>query len=260
LGRCPSIQVSPTIHLENKTDGPATQHTHNLENTTDLLKKLENTPILPHFTLASLDISNLYTNIPVKETREIIASKLDNNNTDPQVKHELLNWYDTITNQNYFSNNGKILIQQEGLAMGALTCGIIAEFFLQHSEDTHLTHLSKKHNIAAYFPYVEDILLIYDTHHTDINNIQSDFNKIHPKMKFTAETESDNRLNFVDITIHRTPTNWVLSIHRKTTFTDTIIPYTTNHPAQHKYAAVRLLYRVIEEDFRDVKPLELKKY
>jgi hypothetical protein len=41
-------------------------NTHNLENTTDLLKKLENTPILPHFTLASLDISNLYTNIPVK--------------------------------------------------------------------------------------------------------------------------------------------------------------------------------------------------
>ena len=44
-------------------------NTHNLENTTDLLKKLENTPILPHFTLASLDISNLYTNILVKETR-----------------------------------------------------------------------------------------------------------------------------------------------------------------------------------------------
>jgi len=28
--------------------------------------------------------------------------------------------------------------------MGAPTSGIIAEFFLQHLEDTHLTHLSKK--------------------------------------------------------------------------------------------------------------------
>jgi hypothetical protein len=34
-------------------------NTHNLENTTDLLKKLEKTPLLPHFNLASLDISNL---------------------------------------------------------------------------------------------------------------------------------------------------------------------------------------------------------
>ena len=91
--------------------------------------------------------------------------------------------------------------------MGVPTSGIIAEFFLQHLEDTHLTHLSKKHKIAAYFPYVDDIVLIYDSHHTDISNIKNYFNKIHPNMKFTAETESNNRINYLDITIHRTPTN-----------------------------------------------------
>ena len=84
-------------------------------------------------------------------------------------------------------------------------------------------------------------MLIYDTHNTDIKNIQNDFNNIHPNMKFTAETEPDNRINFLDITIYRTPTNWVISIHRKPTFTDTIIPYTSNHPAQHKYGAIRFL-------------------
>jgi len=193
----------------------------------------------------------------VKETREIIAYNLNNNNIDPQAKQELLNWYGTITNQNYFSNNGKILIQQEGLAMGASTSGTIAEFFLQHLKDTHLTHLSKKHNIAAYFRYVDDILLIYDSHHTDINNIQSDLNKIHQNMKFTAEMESYNRINFLDITIHRTPTNWVISIHRKLTFTDAIIPYTLNHPAQHKYAAIRFLcnrlntYHLKDDEYKE---------
>ena len=60
--------------------------------------------------------------------------------------------------------------------MGAPTSGVIAEFFLQHLEDTHITHISKKHNIAAYFRYVDDILLIYDSHHTDTNNIANDFN------------------------------------------------------------------------------------
>lgn len=44
-------------------------NTHNLENTRDLIKKLENTLILPQFALASLDITNLYTNILVKETQ-----------------------------------------------------------------------------------------------------------------------------------------------------------------------------------------------
>jgi hypothetical protein len=36
--------------------------------------------------------------------------------------------------------------------------------------------------------------------------------------------------------------NWEISIYRKPTFTDSIIPYTSNHPSQHKYAAVRFLY------------------
>jgi hypothetical protein len=31
-------------------------------------------------------------------------------------------------------------------------------------------------------------------------------------------------------------------IHRKPTFTDTLIPYSSNHPTQHKYAAMRFLY------------------
>ena len=105
-----------------------------------------------------------------------------------------------------------------------------------------IKYVTLQKNVAHDFRYDLRILLIYDSHHTNINNIQSDFNKIHQNMKFTAEMESDNRINFLDTTIHRTPTNWVISIHRKPTFTDAIIPYTSNHPAQHKYAAVRFLY------------------
>jgi len=40
----------------------------NTENSKDPLHKLNDTPILPHFRLISLDITNLYTNISVTET------------------------------------------------------------------------------------------------------------------------------------------------------------------------------------------------
>jgi hypothetical protein len=106
-------------------------NTQNLENTRDLIRKLEDTPILPQFALASLDITKIYTNIPVKETREIIVNTLRKNQTDPPAERELLNWYDTITKQNYFSKKDKILIQQNGLAMGAPTSIKIAEFFFK---------------------------------------------------------------------------------------------------------------------------------
>jgi hypothetical protein len=66
-------------------------------------------------------------------------------------------------------------------------------------------------------------------------------NALHPNLKFTAELEHNNTINFLDATIHNTQGNIKISIYRKPTFTDTIIPYTSNHPSQHKYAAIRFL-------------------
>ena len=144
-----------------------------------MIKRLD-TSILPQFALASLDITNLYTNIPVAETRKIIAKNFKENQTDPQSQQELLKWYDTITRQNYFTNKGEILIQKDRLAMGTPTSGLIAEFFLQNLENTRLTALADEHRIIKYFRYVDDILLIYDSDHTDTQKILEDFNTVHP--------------------------------------------------------------------------------
>jgi len=91
-------------------------------------------------------------------------------------------------------------------------------------EHLHLARLSTKHKIINYFRYVDDILLIFDSKHTNIQTILDDFNAVQPRLNFTAEMESDNTINYLDITIHRTPTNRKTSIYRKPTFTDTIIP------------------------------------
>jgi len=78
----PSYKLAHLFTQKIKRMAPL-PNTHNLENTRDLIKKLENTLILNQFALASLDITNLYTNIPVKETREITANMLRKNLTDP---------------------------------------------------------------------------------------------------------------------------------------------------------------------------------
>jgi hypothetical protein len=61
-------------------------------------------------------------------------------------------------------------------------------------------------------------------------------------MKFTAEPESNNQIKFLDITIHKKTAKWTFSIYRKPSFTDSIIPYSSNHPPQHKHAAIRYLH------------------
>jgi hypothetical protein len=84
-----------------------------------------------------------------------------------------------------------------------------------------------------------NILLAFDPNHTNIQAVVQDFNAIHPNIQFTAETERDN---YLDISILRTPICMKTSIYRKPTFTDTIIPHTSNQPTQHKYATVKFLY------------------
>jgi hypothetical protein len=94
---------------------------------------------------------------------------------------------------------------------------------------------------------VDDILLILDSNHSNIQEILKDFNSIHPKLQLTAETvKEDHTLNFLDISIHRTPTSIKTTIFSKPTFTDNIIPFISNHPAHHKYATVKFVYNRLE--------------
>jgi hypothetical protein len=106
----------------------------------------------------------------------------------------------------------------------------------------HIPRLSEKHKLINYFRYVDEILLIFDTNKTNIKSILTDFNTLHSNLKFTAEIEQNNTISFLDTTIHRAQDSIKVSIYRKPTFIDTIIPYISNHPPQHKYAAVRFLY------------------
>jgi hypothetical protein len=184
----------------------------------------------------------MYSNIPITETKQILEDIMEHNLIDPQTKQELLNWYDIITKQNYFINNNNIVIQHDGFAMGAPSSSIVAEIFPQYVENTHLAYLAQKCRITNYFRYVDDILLSFNPNHTDIQAILTDFNSLHPKLHFTAEIEQNNTLNYLDVSIHKTPSNIKISIYRKPTFTDNIIHHTSKHPTKHKYAAIRFLY------------------
>jgi hypothetical protein len=55
------------------------------------------------------------------------------------------------------------------------------------------------------------------------------------------ETETENKINFLDIMIQKERDNLSFNIFRKPTATDTIIPRDSCHPPEHKHAAIRYL-------------------
>jgi hypothetical protein len=69
----------------------------------------------------------------------------------------------------------------------------------------------------------------------------TDFNTLHPKIQFTIETETDNSLNYLDLTITNKENRLTFGIFRKPTTTDLIIHNDSCHPYEHKKSAINYL-------------------
>jgi len=62
---------------------------------------------------------------------------------------------------------------------------------------------------------------------------------IHDNIKLNATHETNDMVNFLDLSITRKPTSLELDIYRKPTSTDTTINFLSNHPLEQKLAAYR---------------------
>ena len=83
-------------------------YTFNIKNTTQLIQSVKETSVLPTYKFASIDISNMYSTIPITKTRHIFNNIMKFNLSDPHTNQELLIWYVTITKQNYFTNKSNM--------------------------------------------------------------------------------------------------------------------------------------------------------
>ena len=214
---------------------------YNVQNSVQLMRDLSDTriPFVPGLKLASLDISDMHTNIPTEDVINIIRNLCEVHNLDKTWTKDILTITRLIVTQNYFWFKGNTYVQKKGLAMGAPTSSIFSEIYLRYMENTLIYDVLQKTRIEGYFRYVDDILIVYNENLTDINEIYNRFNSISPNLNFTLELEQDDGLNFLDLTIKKTATKMIYDIYRKTTTSDNIIPNDSCHPSEQKLAAIR---------------------
>jgi hypothetical protein len=106
--------------------------------------------------------------------------------------------------------------------------------FIQYLEHPKIIDIFKICQVIDYRRYV-DILILYNVHTTNVNNTLEEFNKIHPKIKFTIE-EENNKINFLDQSIIKTQDRIQFAIYRKPTTAGLIIRNNSYHPHEHKKA------------------------
>ena len=120
-----------------------------------LATELDRLTIQDTHRLMTLDISDMYVNIPTHDSLRITKILLAwQNNT--LITGQMIHLLETILQQNYFKFEDTFYQPTQGLSMGSPLSGTIAEVFLQHFEQSHLKHLLENKAI---------ILRRWHTHH-----------------------------------------------------------------------------------------------
>ncbi len=117
---------------------------------------------------------------------------------------------------------------------------IIANIFMEHLEERALESASKKPSL--WLRYVDDTFTLWPHNQDSLDEFLHHLNSICPTIQFTMETESNNQLPFLDITVKRTGPNKIKTeIYRKQTHTDRYLNYRSYHPHHIKNGIINTL-------------------
>jgi len=115
-------------------------NTHTIKNSLELATELKNIQINENNRIITLDIKDLYINLPTKNILRITESWLNKNSQDQITIHQTLCLLDTILKQNYFRHNDQFYQPNKGITMGSPISGMLAEIYLQYLEETYIKH------------------------------------------------------------------------------------------------------------------------
>ena len=237
-----SLPGTPTYNLAKflwKRLRPLIQGSqHSISNSQQFLDKLKNIKLEGDELMVSFDVTALFTSIDLDVARTTLKELLstEEHNFGTLKKDSLCKLVQLcqITN---FKFDGSIYEQLKGTPMGSPISGFIAESVMQKLENTVLPTFFHK----IWVRYVDDIFTIVKK--GEVENIQALLNNSIPGIKFTSELETDNKLPFLDVLVQRTADGTLeTSVFRKSTHTDQILNYRSNHPAIHKQACIRTLF------------------
>ena len=137
----------------------------------------------------------------------------------------------------HFMFNAKTFTQIDGIAMRSLLAPILANIFIAELE-RNLIPILKDH-LSCWRCYVNDTICFIKN--GSLEHVLSTLNNFHSSIKFTYETESGNKLSFLDVQLICTGDNIETCVFRKPTNTDIYIHWNSFAPVQWKYSTLKTL-------------------
>ena len=207
----PIYELTKTLKL---LISPYLPSKYNIKSTHELIQVLHT--IKPNNgILASLDVENLFTNVPVNVTIDIIINNIYNNpslpplKTNPNILRKLL--LTCTTEVPFHDHLGNIYVQTNGVSMGSILGPIFSNFYMSDLENRIFNSIKKP---PIYLRYIDDILILANNIN-EINILQDPFQK-NSVLNFTHELNKSNKISFLDVLIDtNNNNNFTTSTYKK---------------------------------------------
>ena len=202
---------------------PLTKSKYTIESTKDFIAYSKKLKVGKKYEMVSFDVSNLFTNVPLDFTIDLILKKVYTKKMikTKLKKEELKELLEMCTKELHFTFDGKIYRQTDGVCMGSPLGPVLANVFMVYLEETIVPQLQT--SMPTWRRYVDDTFTLVKKGKKD--EVIATLNNFHPNMKFTHETEKDGHIAFLDVllkkeedgtvqtTVYRKPTNNSIYIH-----------------------------------------------
>ncbi|CAF2990126.1 unnamed protein product [Rotaria sp. Silwood2] len=200
-----------------------------LKNTRNLITEIAKITLDPDDRLISIDVVDMFTNVPVSQAISIVLQLIGSSEKFCQTRLTKSDLYDLLNlclKNSYFTFNGRFYRQKNGLPMGNILSGLIADIYLHHHLQQRLIEIQ-----GRTWRYVDDMLVITKMSETEIEKYMKKINSTKHKIKFTYEYEKKNQLNYLDTTLTRNTTTNRIDIqwYRKDTASDRFLNYQSCH-------------------------------
>ena len=214
-----------------------------VESTTSFLNRLQKFKFQPSDTLISFDVVSLFTNVPLKETINLIADRIYKSSSKPPFEKKVFIELMQLATSGLFLYKDKLFRQVDGVTMGSPLGPTLANFCLALFEEQLLEKSPSSSPLPAlYLRYVDDIFCTFRSgvSHQDFLN---QLNSLHPNLKFTAEL-GQSQLPFLDTCIslpNASSESFTSQVFRKPTFTGLLLNFSSLCPKKWKTGLILCL-------------------